>query len=169
MKTYACDSCLQVIRVQGDPEELCRLIAQNPTWKDRLPCVNSGCSGPLKLLTEDVLALLSNVLEPGLIGVVDLTPREMFQALCGFGLPEEVGQAPEVVVALLRSTSISDVAVRISPSGRTIIDRLDLSNRLSIHLAASPDGAVAFKITRGKHAQQLEHDHSNLSSDPGEV
>jgi len=80
----------------------------------------------------------------------ELSPEEAFRALCGFGLPSELGTDLEVVQALLLSSKVIGVQLKKSSSDRTVLENISLENGLVLHLAGSPSGAVIFKITRGE-------------------
>ena len=145
---YACDSCFLVVRVAGDPEEWQRLIVDHSLWRDGLPCFRDACEDKLyRIDMADVPAVI-NATKHSVFSTLDLTVEEFFRALCGYGLPEEVGRGPEVARALLLSSRVSDVSVRKSPSGKTILDRLDLEDGTRLHLASSSHGPVVFKMTR---------------------
>lgn len=145
MKFYGCDKCMTIVRVHGDPDSIQRLIVEHSLWKDGMPCVRSDCDAMMGGVTNPVA---ESALRQGWVNSLNLTAEEFFQALCGFGLPEEIGSDPEVVRALLLSAKVSDVSVHASSSGKTVLDRVDLDNGTSLHLAPSSRGAVVFKVTR---------------------
>lgn len=145
---YACDSCLSVIRVTGDPEAWQRLIVDHTLWQDGLPCFYDGCGDKLYKIGSEEIPAVVNAASHNVFRTLDLTVEEFFRALCGYGLPEEVGRGPEVARALLLSSRVSDVSVRKSPSGKAILDRLDLEDGTRLHLASSSHGPVVFKMTR---------------------
>lgn len=159
---FGCDRCYTLIRVIGKAEEIQSLI-YNHQWKDGYPCVTAGCEGNMHEVDQAFVHSLKNTVKSGLITFYTLNPKEFFSALCGFGLPDEIGCAPEIVKAMLLSARVSDVGVRESSSGRTILDRIFLDNKTCIHLAASPSGPCVFKITRVKD-EDLECNRDGLLS-----
>lgn len=165
MKCYACDQCLTVVRVHGPPEDVRRLILDHSLWKDGRPCVHSSCDAKLYELTAEESEVAVNATTPGVIRVLNLTAQEFFSAMCGYGLPDELGTSPEVVKALLLSSKIMDVSVGESPSGRTVVYRLDLENGTSLHLASSSHGPSVFKVTRRSDVR-AGNDIGVLQQDP---
>lgn len=145
---YACDSCLLVVRVTGDPESWQRLIIDHSLWRDGLPCFCDGCDDKFYKIEPHEVPAVVNAASHSVFRTLDLTVGEFFRALCGYGLPEEIGRGPEVARALLLSSKVSDVSVRKSPSGKAILDRLDLEDGTRLHLASSSHGPVIFKMTR---------------------
>jgi hypothetical protein len=84
----------------------------------------------------------------GIVECTRLIPEEALLAMCGGGLPGEVGFSAEIIEALLMSSSIKGIKTRTSPTNKVIIDALELSNGLTIHLVANANGAGVLKITR---------------------
>lgn len=161
MYCFACDACLMAVIVVGDPDDIRRLITHHPMWKDGLPCVREGCLEKMYQLDvlPDMLRSQANVLEQ-----VELTPEELFRAMGGFGLPEEIGFAPEMVRALLLSSKVVGMSADKVVSGRVILDRLDLEDGTSLHLASSRQGPVVFKVTRRRDANE-GNDHVDVQPD----
>jgi len=149
---YACDSCLTVVRVSGDHESM-PLVTDHSLWKDGHPCVRTECSSQMYRLKNYEGACVMDASKYGVFRILNLTAEECFSAMCGYGLPGEVGSEPENVKALLLSSAIVDVSTCTSPSGKTVLDRLDLNNGVSLYLAASSYGPVVFKITRRRDAR----------------
>lgn len=147
MRFYACDSCLTIVRVRGDAASM-PLIETHSLWRGGHPCVRTECGSKMYRLKTDEFNLVMDASKYGVFRVVDLTVQECFAAMCGYGLPSEIGSEPENIKALLLSSAVIDVSTCTSPSGRTVLDRLDLANDTSLHLAASSHGPVVFKVTR---------------------
>lgn len=143
---WACPVCLTLVVVRGDLSEVRTLLLDHPMWKDGWPCVQ--CNSPMERMDTTSGRSLTMLATRGALTKYELTAREFFGALCGFGLPQEVGCEPEVVKALLRSTKIRDVVVVPASLGRTAIREIHLDNGLRLHLASSLAGATVFKITR---------------------
>lgn len=151
MRYLGCNSCLTVINLYGDPLEMEKLIFSNRLWAEGWPCVTDGCPGPMETLPQKLVDGIPNAVQQGLMKMHQLTAQELFQAFLGYGLPDELGTEPEVVSALLLSSSIVSLRTRRSPSGRTVLDRIDLENGLSVHLASSGHGPTVIKVTRRRH------------------
>ena len=147
----ACDNCLMVIRVLGDAEVIDNLIIRHSKWTAGWPCVSENCHECMRRVTdtEEVSGIFAAA-DTSLIRVNELSPEDAFKALCGLGLPEEIGALPEVIRALLLSNKVKDIQNWQSASGRTVIDWLELENGVRIHLASSPAGPIVYKITRNR-------------------
>ena len=158
MKYYACDRCLTAVKVHGDPDSIQKLIVQHVRWKDGLPCVRTGCSSTMYAFENASSGHL------GMMTVLCLTAEEFFSALCGYGLPDEIGSEPEVVQALLLSSKVIGAAVGKSLSGRAILSKLELENGTCLHLASARQGPTVYKVTRKRHDQK-DDDLSILHQD----
>jgi len=147
----ACDACLTVIRVFGDAEVIDNLIIGHSKWTAGWPCVSDNCHEFMRRVTdtEEVSGVFAAA-DSTLLHVNELSPEDAFSALCGLGLPEEIGTQPEVIRALLLSNKVRDIQNWQAASGRTVLDWLELENGVRIHLASSPAGPVVYKITRNR-------------------
>lgn len=164
MKYYACDRCLTIVRVHGDPVEIQRLIVRHTLWREGLPCVNSHCQEKMYELSEVEARAISSVTTPGVVNLLTLTVGEFFRALCGYGLPDEIKAEPEVVKALLLSSKVINASVHTSASGKTLLEKLDLENGTCLHLASSSRGPVVFKVTRRRDGK-IDNVSSELQQD----
>lgn len=144
----ACDNCLNIMRVVGDDDDTRRLIHKHAMWKDGWPCFNEGCVHKMYLVSPDDVEGVLAAAKTKILKIHDVSPTEAFQALCGFGLPEEVGTDIEVVRSLFLSSKVVDVCLRRGLAGKTIIENISLENGLRVHLASSSAGPTVFKITR---------------------
>ena len=162
MIAFGCDTCATVVKVYGELQTIKDLILSHPRWNGRWPCIRYGCSDEMGLLSKGLTSDLKTATSAGIVTEHILNPEEFFRALCGYGVPEEIGCEPEVVRALLLSASISDIGMRRSKSNRTIVDRIDLDNGTSLHLASSPAGPAVFKITRRRDEPQLHEDRGGV-------
>ena len=164
MRYYACNSCLVLVKVHGDPDLIQRLIVRHSLWKDGLPCVQDGCLDRMHHLTEAESKVAKWSSEHDVLRVLSLSAEEFFRALCGYGLPDEIGAEPEIVQALLLSSKITGVSLFRSPLGRSVLERLDLENGTCLHLASSRHGPVVFKVTR-RRDEQTDYDFDVLRQD----
>lgn len=89
-----------------------------------------------------------------------LNVEDFFRALCGFGLPDQLGCAPEIISSLLAANTIVGVDMAIAGGDRTVVFSINLNNGLKLHMASSPEGPCIYKITR---AQYGNSDSSHLS------
>jgi hypothetical protein len=83
------------------------------------------------------------------IAIIDLTAEELFSALHGLGLPNETKTTAEEVTALFLKEKIVSIAVKDVPNtGRCTLDSLTFANGTRLHLGASAQGAVAYRMVQ---------------------
>ena len=152
----ACDVCSSVWSVLDD-EEAEKLLVQHKHWINH-PRMCPQCGGTVVVTT---VALVGYLRAQG-VAVPELTASEAFSALCGLGLPEQIGHEPEVVEALLLAHRVTGVEVAKSPSGRTLLKSLTLANGVTIHLISNVSGAGVLKIVR----RTDESDRVEIQPDP---
>ena len=162
---FGCDSCLQIIKLQGDQELINKLILHHVRWLKGWPCVTCNCKGPMTRVDGETLEQLKQESTQRLLSVITLNPEEFFRALCGLGLPDELGCEPEIVKSLLLSNKIVDVGIFPLGTKRTVLTQMYLDNGLCIHLASSPAGPVVFKVTRGQHGTSTSAELSENTPD----
>lgn len=138
-----CNSCLQVYALQIGPEDS-HLVQGLLDDDQTCPCPRL-CGGRIILTTQDDLKTLAS--DGRLYQPLPITGRELFKAVKGVGLPDEIPSSLEAVEALLLSKHV--VSVSMQQDGRRIyLHELRLSNGVVLHLAAGQRGAQVLKITR---------------------
>jgi len=76
-----------------------------------------------------------------------LTFKEFIYATNGLGLPEEIVTHVEPIVGMLESSKIVKVKAE-EFDDRCVIKSVTLNNGITLHFAASGNGAVVYKATR---------------------
>lgn len=138
-----CNSCLQPFELQVSPDET-HLLKELLDDSDTIACPRL-CGGrvvltPSKELTD--LLADSRLRDP-----VRMTGKELYKAVNGGGMPDEVPASREAVEALLLAHPV--IGVGMDVDGKHIsINELRLSNRTIIHLTSGRLGAEVLKITR---------------------
>ena len=137
-----CSTCFQRynLLIQASDVELVKEISTNEGRS--CPCPRL-CGGEINLTGE-----------PNLEGVqlkdpIELTGLELFKAVGGMGLPDEVPKSPVVVTALLKTHKIVSVYLE-EINGGLYLHELHLDDGVVIHLASGARGAKVLKITKGK-------------------
>ena len=142
----ACNTCLQTFELMLVPDDvrlMKELIDENKTIQCPRLCGGRILMTPSKELSK--LAADSRLRDP-----VYLSGQELYKALMGAGMPDEVPSSPEAVEAMLLAHKV--VGVKLSHEGKHVfIDELKLDNKTIIHLASGHLGAVVLKITRADH------------------
>lgn len=136
--TTSCDRCSCTFRIFMTPEES-HLLDQ--LEKDGLAECPRLCGGSIQVKTSSDISSLK---EP-----LTLSLRELYQAVNGYGLPDEIQTDPVVVESLLKSSKVVSVSTELSGK-RVILNSLTLDNGSTLHLVSSSRGACVLKITKGK-------------------
>lgn len=148
MITIACTSasCAHALRVIGDEVETERLVGGGSTFHpDKYRCFNCGGAAQCFLSVE-----VSSLAERALV-VTEATPQEAFAALNGMGLPSESTCCAEVLTALFEAQGIKVKGRQLPHTMRYVVDQLTFPDGRTVHLGASPFGALAYRITN-KHS-----------------
>lgn len=138
-----CFNCYTAVRVMGESSRVAELVGEESDfWPDSFRCVSCGkrCEG----LSEDQV-------EPEALArmkVKELGPEEMLAAQEGFGVPEEMlctsGAVRELFAKKVKTVHGRDVR----GTSRFIIDHIEFEDGVKMYLAASPSGAVVYRISR---------------------
>lgn len=138
-----CNTCFQVyeIRVEPDDAHLLRKLVDESLLAE---CPRL-CGGKINMRRNEQVSMLAN--DPRLKPPLPLTVNELFKAVNGAGLPDEVPTSTEVVEALLQLHKVTDV-VTSKDSSKVYVHELHLENGAVIHLASGIRGALVLKITK---------------------
>ena len=140
----------------GDFNEADYLVGPSSEWyPDRYPCWNDECTGLATFLQNiDVDALRR-------LSVRDLNPQEAFLALNKMGMPEERDCTAAAVQLVFKESPVKHVNARqLQDSHRSVVDHIELDNGVKVYLAASPDGAIVYRISKPHsytHANEQAH------------
>lgn len=78
---------------------------------------------------------------------VTLTGQELYRAVNGMGLPDEVPHDPIVVDSLLKSGKVTRTLME-DIGGRLYLHEISLDNGATIHFSSAAKGACVLKITK---------------------
>jgi len=133
-------ACQARFRVLGDPLEVATLVGQESEfWRSGYRC--PVCEAKCECVSENEVNVAS--LGP----VRDLEAAEMFQALHGVGLPEELVCTQKSVTDLLLQHRVVRVGGHeVRNTSRYCIEWLDLESGHRIFFAASSHGALIYRI-----------------------
>ena len=138
-----CNTCLQPIELRLDPDEV-RLVKEMVAEDKTIQCPRL-CGGRILMTPSPELSKM--VSDSRLRDPVVLTGKELYKALLGAGMPDEIPASPEAVEALLLANKV--IGVEVVRDGKSIgITELRLANKTIIHLASGRIGAAVLKITR---------------------
>jgi hypothetical protein len=132
-----CDKCLQYYELDLSTEEaplLLDLVDANKT----VSCPRN-CGGRVPLSDDE------GELRPRF--PIHLTAKTLFQALHGAGLPEEIPNDMNVLAAMLKANTVTNISVE-EYQNRIYLHEIELSDGSTIHLASGAKGAMVMKITK---------------------
>jgi hypothetical protein len=78
---------------------------------------------------------------------IHVTTKELYQALHGAGLPDEIPNDLNVIAALLKANTVTNLSIE-NFNNRLYLHEIELSDGSTIHLAAGAKGALVMKITK---------------------
>ena len=146
-----CSTCLQPFKILVQTSDL-ELVKQVSTNEGRTcPCPRL-CGGEINLVGEPQLLDGIRLRDP-----MELTGLQLFQAIGGLGLADEIPKDGTVIDALFKAYRIVSVQIE-EIGGLCYLHELRLEGGVIVHLSSGARGARVLKIT--KEAQ-------NVVSNPG--
>lgn len=142
-----CNSCLQSFQIMVEVREveLVKQIADEAGIT--CPCPRL-CGGSINLVGDETIAQMSR--DPRLRDPLRLSGKELFQAVKGLGLPDEIPRSLEVVSAMLKAHPLEDFELT-EEAGKLYLSELHLEGGFTIHLTSGPRGAQILKLTKERH------------------
>lgn len=139
-----CNSCFQPFKLNLQPGDvhLVRQIADEDM--NTCPCPRL-CGGRINLTEMPVVSESSKILKQSM----SITGRELYVAVNGAGLPDEIVTDPVVVEALMKANSVKEVFME-KHGERVYLHQISLSNGVTLHLTAGSRGAQVLKITKDR-------------------
>ncbi len=138
-----CQKCLQPYWLNLQPCDV-HLIKQIATHEGMMAPCPRLCGGGINLVGDPGIdALAGDHLKP----VMKITGTQLYQAVNGMGLPDEIPYEKNLVTSLLCANRIC-ATVMEEAHGKTYLHELHLSNGYTIHLAAGSRGAHVLKVTK---------------------
>lgn len=136
-----CSTCLQPFRVLVQASDV-ELVKQVSTNEGRTcPCPRL-CGGEINLIGEPELLDGIRLRDP-----VELTGLQLYQAIGGLGLPDEVPKDVTVIDSLFRANRVVGVDVE-EFNGNFYLNELRLEGGVVVHMSSGARGARVLKITR---------------------
>jgi len=137
-----CNSCHECFDIVIAPD-MGHLIAQLANEDGVAECPRH-CGGKILLTGGQAMQLLAQA-EKG--PHTNLTAVELYRAIHGAGLPDEIPKSGELVEAMLKTHKVKDAIVE-EVGERIYLHELLLENGSIIHLTAGGRGAQVLKVTR---------------------
>lgn len=121
------------------------LLKQVSTEEGKMcPCPRL-CGGSINLVLDPTIVAMST--DKRLRDPILLTGTELYQAVNGMGLPDEIPKDPIVVQSLLKSSAIAAVVVE-EVNGKIYLHEMILDTGVTIHLGSGQRGAQIIKLTK---------------------
>lgn len=140
-----CNTCLQPYQLMIEPGEvaLVRQIAS----EDGLtcPCPRS-CKGQINLVGDPTIAAMAD--DRRLREPLTLTGKQLYQAVQGLGLPDEVPKDTQVLDSLFRANKVLKVDLE-EHQGKIYLHEIHFENGMVIHLASGHKGAQILRVDKG--------------------
>lgn len=138
-----CDVCLQTYELRLTETTDGLLLKQLVPEGVFCRCPRQ-CGGSICLVNDE--KRLEMMGRDGMAPPITLTAKELFQAVNGLGLPDEIPKHAIVIDSLLRANRVEEVLLE-EHNGRIYLHEMKLSNGTTIHLTAGAKGASVLKVT----------------------
>lgn len=139
-----CNTCFQPFRIVIQTEEAA--LVKELLDSDGLAACPRLCGGKINLNRDPTIAKMSK--DRRLRDSLQITGMELYQAVFGMGLPDEIPKSREAVEALLLAHRIKGVDIEVV-DGRLYLHEIHLGG-VVLHLAAGARGAHVLKLTKEK-------------------
>jgi hypothetical protein len=137
-----CSTCFQPYKllIQASDVELVKQLSH--TEGRSCPCPRL-CGGSINLVGQP------DITGTKLRDPIEITGLQLFQAVNGMGLPDEIPKDAVVIDALLRGNRVTSIDMQ-EFNGSFYLNELRLEGGVTIHLSAGGRGARVLKITKEK-------------------
>jgi hypothetical protein len=139
-----CNSCLQPFQIRLEMGEV--HLMKQIVDADGLCMCPRLCGGKINLVQEQ--SFVDWAKDPRLKPEMTMSGKELFQAVNGMGLPDEIPKDPVVLEALLLATPLTSVVIE-GDDKSIYLHELHLANGVVIHLTSGQRGARVMKVTKG--------------------
>lgn len=139
-----CNSCLSSFQllVEASDIELIKEISDEKG--ESCPCPRL-CGGRIFLLKDPTVDLMSK--DKRLKDPLHISGKELYKAVHGLGLPDEIPTESVVVESMLKSAAVTAVSVQ-EIHGKVYLHEIRLANGVTLHLGSGQYGAHVLKMTK---------------------
>lgn len=139
-----CNSCFHVFEIFSEPEDA---IFLKELVKDDMTCKCPRlCGGRINLMGSPTINALAS--DPRLKEPMHITAKELFRAVHGGGLPDEIPKSTDFVELLFKSSPVAEVRMQ-QLGARIYIHEIRFQDGKVLHLSSGLRGAEVLKITKG--------------------
>lgn len=138
-----CNTCLQPFELllEASDVDLIKTIIDDEGHT--APCPRL-CGGRINIVGNPVLGAMADKLKQP----IHISGKQLFQAVHGMGLPDEVPTSLTSISALLRANKVVGVELE-EWNGKFYVHELKLEGGVTVHLSAGVKGAMVLKVTQG--------------------
>lgn len=140
-----CNTCFQPFTLIVEPGEVYLVKEISDDTGSLCPCPRK-CGGNINLVGDPVIGQMAN--DPRLKDPMSISGTQLYKAVMGLGLPDEIPKSAVLVDSLLRASPV--VKTLTETDGKYIyLHEITLENGTTIHLGAGRKGAQVMKVTKG--------------------
>ena len=140
-----CNSCLQPFRLIIEPKEVSLIKEISDDTGTLCPCPRS-CGGMINLVGDPTIKEMG--CDPRLKTPISISGTQLYQAVKGMGLPDEIPKSGILIDSLLRASPVCKTLTE--EYGKDIfLHEITLENGTTIHLTSGCKGAQILKVTKG--------------------
>lgn len=140
-----CNSCLQPFEISVSVSEVPLVKEVTNEEGTMCPCPRL-CGGSINLIGDATISEMSN--DRRLREPMKVTGKQLYQAVNGLGLPDEIPTSVEVLEALLAGSEVVETTTE-EFNKAVFLHEIKLKNGSTIHLGSGLKGAQVLKITKG--------------------
>lgn len=140
-----CNSCLQPFEISVSVSEVPLVKEITNDEGTTCPCPRL-CGGAINLVGDPTITEMSN--DRRLKEPMRITGRQLYQAVGGLGLPDEIPSSADVLEALLVGAGVAETVTE-EFNKAVFLHEIKLKNGTTIHFGAGLKGAQVLKITKG--------------------
>ena len=137
-----CNTCFQPYELLLEASDLDLIKQVADEQGHTAPCPRL-CGGRINLVGETNIGAMAGMLKQPL----HISGKQLYQAVNGLGLPDELPQSKIGLESLLKANKVVDVVLE-EWGGRFYLHELKLENGLVFHLASGAKGAQVLKVTQ---------------------
>ena len=147
-----CNSCMSRFEILVEPKQV-HLIKAVSDKKGTVAKCPRLCGGMINLVGSPGLdSVWKSAKGKAFKAPLKITALELYQAIGGLGLPDEVANDPDVMKSMLLSSRIVGVDLEKESSNDTYyLHEIRLENGVTFHLGSGLRGASVIKMTKEMH------------------
>lgn len=137
-----CNSCFQPFELLLEASDI-ELVKQiSDEHGHTVPCPRL-CGGRINIVGEPNIGAMAEKLKQPM----HINGKQLYQAVNGMGLPDELPQSHAALSALLRANKVVGIDLE-EWGGKFYIHELKLEGGVTVHLSAGAKGAQVLKVTQ---------------------